>query len=105
MSTQLVEMLDAQSPKDIHNMVVRTGLGEFVKYLLMFYGNQDPNTPYPMGLTQEHAEYGAVLQVLTHADTYSGDSVDREQCINLLINKFGYAYPETSAQQLRRSKA
>lgn len=72
----------------------------FVNYLLDFYG---PEGLYPLkpALKKEAAEAAASL-VMAPAfykakgweGEFCGDSVDREACRDLLIEVFGYQFPE-----------
>tara|TARA_S200002703_G_scaffold153800_1_gene155754 strand:- start:661 stop:867 length:207 start_codon:yes stop_codon:yes gene_type:complete len=62
----------------------------FTEYLLSFYGWD--SAPYPMGLTEEHAQVGA-RWAMENLELFCGDSLDREKTIQYLIKKFGYSYP------------
>ena len=95
---KIIAGFDLMQPDEIKQSVKDLHLEDFVGYLLMFYGPVDsPDKPcYPMGLTRAHAEIGALLQytLATLTDSWHGDSIDREKCIHILMDKFGYAYPE-----------
>ena len=64
---------------------------EFVKYVYGFYGK---GGLYDMGVTRSMIFKGIELAIAEYgADTFEGDSVDREHVRDAMIDEFGLTWP------------
>ena len=89
---QQFNFIKTLAPSARREVITQTGTDSFIEYLLMFYG-EGSDVPYPMGLTQEHAEIIALTQFMVEGVDFEGDSISREQAIQIGIEEFGYEYP------------
>jgi hypothetical protein len=69
-------------------------MNEFVDYVMSFYGHGEI---YDMGVTREHVWHALCLRLRDRAIPYTGDSLDREKVRDILIENFGYKWPEVAA--------
>jgi len=67
-------------------------LSKFFDYCLSFYGS---GGLYDMGATRDQIEQATahMLQHLSPAADFCGDSVDRERVRDILIEQFGLVFP------------
>ncbi len=70
--------------------VERLKRGEFVKYVLSFYG---PTGIYPMKATPEQVHEAISIMVERFGANVCYDSVDRERVRDIMIEKFGLVFP------------
>jgi hypothetical protein len=66
-------------------------MDEFYTYVLSFYG---PYGLYPMGVSLTDVKAATKIHKERTRITFVGDSYDREQVRDILINLFGYKWPE-----------
>ena len=66
----------------------------FVNYVESFYGNV-PNALYPIGATRKMIIEATKLYIDDHIVPWGGgDSVDRENVRDIMIDKFNLKFPE-----------
>lgn len=84
--------------RKIAALIMFTGcsMNEFVDYVLDFYGVAGI---YPMGVTRDDVLLATGMRMghcLTIGVPYEGDSIDREAVREILIERFGYKWPEAA---------
>lgn len=69
-------------------------MNEFVDYVLDFYGDKGI---YAMGVTREDILIATGIRMESRKDIeFQGDSLDREMVRDILIERFGYKWPEAA---------
>jgi hypothetical protein len=68
----------------------------FYQYCASFY-HPAHNAIYPFeGLTMDDIVSATTIHLATSTIPFEGDSIDREQVAQILVNDFGYSYPPAS---------
>jgi len=64
---------------------------KFYSYVHSFYG---PGGLYPMGVAFAHIQKATAIYLSRASADFCGDSVDREAVRDILIEDFGYKWPD-----------
>lgn len=67
-------------------------IDQFHKYVFNFYRG-DGLGLYPMGVNIDDIRAATDIAIARHGDSFCADSVDRERVRDILIDDFGYIWP------------